>query len=261
MRIDYLTRSVAPAQSQAKQFAFAWMIILHLLPGALAMLLMLLTGSLLKWFGIFPSVPVLFACVAPALFLMQLGFLYDQGRRLNGRFSLQGIVLYRDHPMPWWKIFALALPILAWIAFVWFVVKPPVNRFFIQHVFTWMPDYFFDETFLSHLDQYSPTFLRIIGVLFALSITLGGAVEELYFRGYLLPRMAFLGIWAPVANIVLFSLYHFWSPWENVVRLLGLSPWIFATWRTRNIYLPLVIHIAANAFSGISMLVMILRLT
>lgn len=240
---------------------FAWMVVLHLLPGVLAMLLMLIASPLIQRSGVVPSVPVIFVFVAPVLILMQLGFLYYKGRQLNGKYSLQGIVLFRDEPMPWWKMIGLALPLLAWIAFVWFVVKPPVNGFFIQHVFTWMPVNFLDEYFLGNLNRYSPTFLRMIGVLFALSITLGGAVEELYFRGYLLPRMESLGIWAPVAHIVLFSLYHFWTPWENITRLLALSPWVFAVWRTRNIYFSLLIHIIINLFSGISMLSLILHLT
>jgi uncharacterized protein len=240
------------------------MIVLHLLSGALIMLL-LLASPLLMRFGIYPGVPVLFVLVAPVLILMQLGYLYYQGRGLNGKFSLQGIVLYRDHPMPWWKMAALALPILAWIALVFFVAKPPLNGFFIQHFFAWMPMNFLDDSFLNHLDQYSPAFLRVIGVLFTLSITLGGAVEELYFRGYLLPRMASRGmlsrgIWAPVVNTILFSLYHFWSPWENAVRLLALPSWIFATWRTRNLYLALLIHVIINAFSGISLFSLIMRM-
>lgn len=225
------------------------------------MLLMQISGPLLGRMGIFPSVPILFIFVAPLLILMQLGFLYYQGKQRNGKFSLQGIVLYRDDPMPWWKMLLLALPLFAWIALVWFVVKPPVNRFLIEHFFSWMPAYFFEDHFLSSLSQYTPASLRVMGALFTLSITLGGAVEELYFRGYLLPRMHSLGTWAPVVNTVLFSLYHFWSPWENIVRLLGITPLIFAVWRTRNIYLSLLIHCVINVFSGISLFSLILRLT
>lgn len=248
------------SQTKEKQAGFSWMVFLHLLPGALAMILMLIVSSLLKGIGIPPSVPVLFVFVAPILILMQIGFLYYKGWKLNSKFSLQGVVLYRDKPIPWWKIFLLALPILAWIALIWFLIKLPINGFFIEHVFAWMPVNFLDEYFLENLSHYSPVFLRVIGVLFAISITLGGMAEELYFRGYLLPRMESLGVWAPIANTILFSLYHFWSPWENVVRMLALSPWIFTVWRTRNIYFSLLIHFTINAFAGISLLSLILRL-
>jgi uncharacterized protein len=261
MNTTHIAQRLQPEKAWDEQLPAASMILLHLLPGALTMLLMLLVSRLLPRFGIYPGLPVLFVFVAPALILMQLGFLYYQGKRLNGKFTLQGIVLYRDHPMPWWKTVSLALPILACIAFVFFVARPPLHGFFAQHFFAWIPANFLDEAFLDHLSQYSPSFLRVIGVLFTLSVTLGGAVEELYFRGYLLPRMESLSDWAPFLNILLFSLYHFWSPWENVVRLLALTPWIYATWRTRNLYLSLLIHIIINAFSGISLLSLILRMT
>jgi AcrR family transcriptional regulator len=45
-------------------------------------------------------------------------------------------------------------------------------------------------------------------------------VEELYFRGYLLPRISRFGGWAPVINCCLFALYHFWQPF-NLPSLLG----------------------------------------
>jgi hypothetical protein len=39
-------------------------------------------------------------------------------------------------------------------------------------------------------------------------------VEEYYFRGYLLPRLSRFGSLAPVINVALFSLYHFFTPWQ-----------------------------------------------
>ena len=103
--------------------------------------------------------------------------------------------------------------------------------------------------------------MRVIGFLFALSITLGGMVEEPYFRGYLLLRMQSPGIWASITNVVFFSLYHFWPPWEKVVRLFALMPWIIAVWHTWNIYFALLIHGVVIAFAGINLLTLILRLT
>jgi uncharacterized protein len=48
--------------------------------------------------------------------------------------------------------------------------------------------------------------------------------EELYFRGYLLPRLYRFGIWAPLINISLFSLYHYWTPWGVLSRIVMLLP-------------------------------------
>lgn len=254
-----ISKEISPTREE--QLSIIPMIILHLLPSAIAMTLMLIASPPLGRIGPQPSVPVLFIFVTPILILIEMGFLYYQGWQVNGKLSLRDIVLYRDEPITWWKTIAFAIPLLAWIAFIWFVIKQPVNSYFIQHVFHWMPANFLDEYFLENLNQYSPSFLRVLGILFTVSITLGGIVEEPYFRDYLLPRMEYLGVWAPLTNIVLFSLYHFWSPWENVVRVLALTPWIVAVWRTRNIYLALLIHFTINAFAGISLFRLILRMT
>lgn len=82
-------------------------ILLHLLPGTLTVLLMLIAAPLLERMGFFPSLPILFVMIAPLLALGMLGFLYYEGKQLNGRFSLQGVVLYRDRPLPWWKVSGL----------------------------------------------------------------------------------------------------------------------------------------------------------
>jgi membrane protease YdiL (CAAX protease family) len=74
----------------------------------------------------------------------------------------------------------------------------------------------------------------------------GPIVEELYFRGYLLPRMDWMGRWAPLVNVSLFSLYHFWSPWQIVGRILGFGPTVYAVRWKENIYLGMVVHCTLN---------------
>ena len=75
---------------------------------------------------------------------------------------------------------------------------------------------------------------------------LGPIVEELYFRGYLLPRMEWMGRWAPLVNVSLFSLYHFWSPWQMLGRILALAPTVYAVRWKENIYLGMVVHCTLN---------------
>ncbi|MFL5688443.1 MAG: CPBP family intramembrane glutamic endopeptidase [Chloroflexota bacterium] len=74
-------------------------------------------------------------------------------------------------------------------------------------------------------------------------------VEELYFRGYLLPRMERMGRWAPLVNVTLFSLYHFWSPWQVMARIVGLGPTVYAVRWKRNVYLGMIVHGALNVIS------------
>jgi CAAX protease family protein len=82
---------------------------------------------------------------------------------------------------------------------------------------------------------------------FAVNGFVGPIVEELYFRGYLLPRMERFGRWAPLVNVSLFSLYHFWSPWQLVARILGIGPTVYAVRWKHNIYLGMVVHCSLNS--------------
>jgi membrane protease YdiL (CAAX protease family) len=93
-----------------------------------------------------------------------------------------------------------------------------------------------------------------------LGCLLGPFVEELYFRAYLLPRMRNIsGNWAPLLNTVLFSLYHFFSPWENLIRVLAITPMTYIVWNNRNIRFGIITHLTLNTLGGIMMLFMILK--
>ena len=70
--------------------------------------------------------------------------------------------------------------------------------------------------------------------------------EELYFRGYLLPRIDRYGIWAPVLSTFLFSIYHVWTPWRWPQIAIGFLPLALAAWRTRSIYVSMIAHVTVN---------------
>ena len=86
----------------------------------------------------------------------------------------------------------------------------------------------------------------------------GPVVEELYFRGYLLPRLSRLKGWAALMSVLLFSLYHFFTPWQNVIRIIALVPMVYAVWWKRNIYLGMIVHCVGNTFGAIGMLALVL---
>lgn len=100
---------------------------------------------------------------------------------------------------------------------------------------------------LDHVKGYSARAWAVtLGAFLVVNGLVGPIVEELYFRGYLLPRMDRLGRWAPLVNVSLFSLYHFWSPWQVAARILGIGPMVFAVHWKRNVYLGMVIHCTLN---------------
>jgi uncharacterized protein len=70
--------------------------------------------------------------------------------------------------------------------------------------------------------------------------------RDLYFRGYLLPRIDRLGRWAPVLSTVLFSVYHLWTPWQNLTRIVGLLPMTWLAWHRRSTQLAIAVHVSIN---------------
>jgi len=247
------TGNVARTESNVEQHSLVRSIVLHLLPGALTLLFYIFTGPLAEKLG-FPSGTALFVAAAVVFIPFELGYLIYQGRKLNGTLSLKGIVLLRE-PMPWWQYIVFALPLLAWTGLIMTIVAPPVDQVIIDTFFSWVPDWFFLFRSLDQLAQYSKSALLVMAIL---NLTLNGiavpVVEELYFRGYLLPRLSRFRGWAPLINVLLFSLYHFFSPWQNPVRIIALLPMVFLVWRKKNIYLGIWVHFAGNMFGALGML-------
>ena len=74
--------------------------------------------------------------------------------------------------------------------------------------------------------------------------------EELYFRGYLMKKIGFLGRWAWVANSALFALYHVWQA-PTTWALFGLVFFfgLLMQWR-KNLYPLIAFHFLVNIVWG-----------
>ncbi|HTY09515.1 MAG TPA: CPBP family intramembrane glutamic endopeptidase [Bacteroidota bacterium] len=229
-------------------------IVLSLIPGILILLFLILFAPLANQFGL-SSTLVLFAAIALVLVPFELGYLLLLGKKLNGRFSLKGIILFHEK-IPLWQFFVFIPLLLLWTIFCFAVISPKIDHFFIDNFFTWLPKWFFANGFTQNAGQYSKTVLILTIILgFVFNGLVGPIVEELYFRGYLLPRLGQTGRWAPLLNVVLFSLYHLFSPWQNATRILALLPLVYVVWWKRNIVIGIVTHCSLNILGMIAMLV------
>jgi len=85
-------------------------------------------------------------------------------------------------------------------------------------------------------------------------------MEELYFRGYLMPRISRFGAWAPLIGASFFGLYHVWQLFGLVgVFLLGTGLG-YVVWWKKDIRLSIALHVAANALIRIFLLMSILAM-
>jgi membrane protease YdiL (CAAX protease family) len=222
------------------QHSVAQTVVLHLLPGVLMVAFYVLAAPLVRSLG-FPSLMAIYLAILFVLIPFELGYLFYVAGR-NGA-SLGSGVLYRE-PVPRVQLVALVLGLFVWSSIFYVLVYPPLDAFLIKNVFSCLPDSFF---LVEDFAGYSTGALVTTWVLgMFVNAFAGPVVEEVYFRGYLLPRISRFGAWAPLINTVLFSVYHFFTPWQNVGRILGLLPLVYAAWWKRSIYVSMGAHVLGN---------------
>jgi membrane protease YdiL (CAAX protease family) len=96
--------------------------------------------------------------------------------------------------------------------------------------------------------------------LVVLNAFLAPIVEELVFRGLLLPRMrAVFGRGDVIANGTLFTLYHLHQPWSMPATLIdGIVNQAYPTRRFRSTWMGLITHTAPSFLTVTAILVLVL---
>ena len=238
-----------------EQHSVARTLVLHLLPGALILAFFVAVAPLVGSFG-FPPVMGVYLAILFVLIPFQLGYLIYQARKKGT--SLEDIVLYRQ-PVPKGQFVLLVIAIFAGGTAIGGLFTP-VDFIVKENLFSWLPQQF--DVFYGlygGAGQFSTVALLVMWVFGVLVDGIAApVVEEMYFRGYLLPRISRFGAWAPVLNTVLFSLYHFFSPWSIVSRILEFLPVVYGAWWKRNIYVSMTVHVLFNLFSFVFTLLLIL---
>lgn len=229
---------------------------LHLIPGALITLFFFLATPAVIQAG-YPPIMSLFLAILIVLIPFELGVLYYQGRKLNGRYSLKGVVLLRDQ-VPTWQFVLLVFVLITWGGLA-FGLLTPIDNYFVAAMDTWLPSWALPANWIGDPGQYSKSAFALTLIAgFLLNGFAGPFVEELYFRGYLLPRIPASKRWAPLINLLLFSLYHFFSPWQNVTRILALIPFVYIVAWKRNIHIGMWAHCLMNTLGMIPLLAYLL---
>jgi membrane protease YdiL (CAAX protease family) len=252
------TRKISKqTMTDSEQHSMIKSIVLHLLPGLLILLFYILTAPVAQKMG-FPSLIAIFVAIGVVLIPFELGYLLHDGKKRNRTLSLKGTVQFRES-IPWWQYIVFGFLLMMWGGLIFGVFAAPLDKIIIKRLFGWVPDWFFLLGPANQLTGYSKLALVITAIVnIVLNGIAGPVTEELYFRGYLLPRISRLEGWAPLVNVLLFSIYHFFTPWENPIRIMALVPMVYTVWWKRNIYLGMIVHCTGNMIGAIGMLVMAL---
>jgi membrane protease YdiL (CAAX protease family) len=190
------------------------------------------------------SVPV---CLAP----IELGVMLCWSSRFTGRRALMEAVVYRRHGT---AAEYVALPLLLFICWgVLAIPMSPVYQFVETRLAVFLPSWTTQEALIRGLMGVSDTQRSItLGLAVILSGFVAPVVEELYFRGFLLPRMERWGWAAPVVNSLLFALYHFYFPGNVPGIFVVFLPIAYVVTLTKNWRIGAIVHILINLWGVFS---------
>ena len=226
--------------TQATQLSTGRIVLLALAPGALTVGLSLLASSHFEAAGFPPLLAMLLAAVCGAS-VFPLAIMLREARRVSGGYSILSVIPFRAR-IPWPRFVLWAVCLLVW-GMVVFAALTPISNALRHSLFKWMPSSFTVPIVASRV---SPAALFITGAVALLSPLVINPIEELFFRGYLLPRMAWLGRSAPYLNTALWALGHLWQPWGAPVFFLAMLPAVVVVQRTRCVWFAVVGHTLGN---------------
>jgi membrane protease YdiL (CAAX protease family) len=222
-------------------------VLLHLAPGAAGTLVYIAFAGRVTEAG-YPPLAALLLAIATVIVPIELAVLGLAHARNRGQG--EPLIAYGAHlPLvDWTKL----IPALLIAAVVGSAIAMPADNVVAQTLFGWAPTWYLRPIDLAVVGSYSASawMVTLVGYL-VLNGVVGPVVEELYFRGWLLPRMNASGRWAPLLNTVLFSVYHFWTPWQFLSRVAAVLPFVCVVHARRNVYVGMLVHMLLNSLGGL----------
>lgn len=220
-------------------------LLLHLGPAAVAAAVYVLMVPVVRGWGL-PTVAALSLSGLLGVAPTQLGILaLHRRRQREAGGAPEPAVWFRERTAPgrlsaWTAgvvlaagtVFAMTASLAAWVE---------------SAVFGWWPESLKVELGATG-DHGRPALLATAALLLVGTVLVSPVVEELYFRGFLLPRMSHrLGVAAPVTHALLFAAYHFWTPWLFLTRVVAILPLVYAVRHTRSVRVGIAAHVVLNA--------------
>ena len=222
-------------------------ILYHLLPGIPILMFYMLIAPILLEKGL-PAAFTLCLAVPITLIPTQLLILFFHGYRKNHKLSLKGVLFYQEKTFIK-NYFIYGIIIVLWSGLIFGLFQKPIALFFKDHILAFLPQWML----LNEFEGSHSVLLTTIILIMIFGNILGPITEEFYFRGFLLPRIKGNDMGKTFINSILFSLYHFWSPWDFVVRSIAVLPVAYTAVKKRTIYIGMIAHITLNVVTSISL--------
>ena len=197
--------------------------------------------------------------VAEALVLtpIELGLLLRAAHRATGRWSLRALPSVIAYRRPLTRRMILLVPVLLVVALALYFAYTPVGTA-LGGALTGIYPHWLIAAKDAPAGFSNVVLVSTLLATLAVDGVINPTVEELYFRGYLLPRLPVAGWPAIPVSAALFALQHYWEPWNWLV-IFGLQL-ILTTLvvRLRCVRLGIVMHVLGNSFDLLVTLVGVL---
>ena len=228
------------------------LVTLHLLPGVILTLVyvLLLKSGVLEGY---PKSIVLGLAGGFGVVFGELGYLFYVVKKEEGSFNILKILGFKSK-LRGRDFFLYSITLFAAAGILMSATKP-FSNFLLNNVFSFIPSWY---NLIEDMSLFSRNIISITILvnIFIITIIIP-IIEELYFRGFLLARMKWMGKYSVLVNTVLFSVYHLWSPWMIVARVVAFLPLFYCVYKKDSIKLSITVHCLAN-FTDVFALVMLL---
>lgn len=229
------------------------LIFLHLFPG-LALSIMYILFSKLGIWAKYPRIVVLSFSALFSLIPIELGYLFYVAKKEQGTFNIFKILGLKSKLKI--KEFILYTILLLIVGLILLIAFMPFSNYLLNTVFSWIPDWY-------NIDQdmsiFSKNYIVVtILVNFFVCTIIIPIVEEFYFRGFLLSRMKWMGIYCVLFNTLLYSVYHFYQPWRIITRFVMMLPLFYFVYKKDSMKLGRVVHCLANSFDVIAYMTLLI---
>lgn len=207
--------------------------------------------------GHFCNIPhILLFCILGTFILvpMELGMIFSASKKEYGTVSLKSA--FSDYvKLANWKVIIISFVFFGIAGLLSAFIAPVENQFFAgirSSVLQSLPTGF-DWTNYEWIKSFSKPILILTCIYYGIfNVFVGPITEELFFRGYLTSHYKTQNFSTPVLIAVLFSLYHFWLPFNNIFRILAFAPVAYVAYKKKNLYIAIFFHCLCNLFSVVS---------
>jgi membrane protease YdiL (CAAX protease family) len=213
------------------------LIFLHLFPG-IALSIMYIFFSKVGTLAGYPKVVILGFSIIFSTIPVELGYLFYVSKKEEATFNIFKILGLKGKLKA--KVFILYFLLSIIVGGILLIVVKPLENYLLKTVFSWIPSWYnFDQD----LSLFSKNYIIIaILVSFFIFTLIAPIIEELYFRGFLLARMKWMGKYSVLFNVILFSVYHFYSPWTIITKIAMMLPLCYFVYKKDSLKLGILVH-------------------